>query len=451
MRFSELEGRSIGVWGAGREARALCQAVREHLSDCRIGAVVTDDEPAVEAVDELGVEPELVAWGEGATERLDGCDVVVRSPGISIHRPEAAQLRERGIPLTSGSDLWLSEPRTASVVGVTGTKGKSTTASLLAHLLRGAGRQVELAGNVGVPLLDTLGRPEPELYVVELSSYQIADLSCGPDVAVVTNLYREHVDWHGSEERYFADKLRLLWLPGVERLVLNGRDARLREAAGEDPRARCYGVPEGLDAVPAGVVRDGELLIGAGDVPLLGEHNALNVCAALTAAEAVGARPGDPAGALRDFRALAHRLEPVATVGGALWVNDSISTTPESTIAAVRSFDGRPLVLIAGGHDRGQDHAALAELLAAREPAVHVIGLPRTGERLVESVRAAGVPEERATAADGLDEAVRIAAERLGDGAVVLLSPAAASFGAYRDFEQRGQDFRELVGQLARS
>lgn len=431
MRFSELDGATVGVWGAGREIRSFAVQLARRLPSARI-AVVALDAPA-------DVPPELggrVVTGADVAGALGRCDVVVRSPGVSIYRDELRALARRGVPITTATALWLAETGGAGVVAVTGTKGKSTTATVAAHLARAAGRTAHLAGNIGVPALDLLDAPAGDLVVVELSSYQIADLARGPEVAVVTNLHPEHTDWHGSDARYRADKLRLLGLPGVRASIVNGRDAALVDAA---PQATRFGVPGGWDAAPEGIVRDGALVVARDRLALRGPHNALNVCAALAALGAAGIEPPLP-GALAGIRALPHRLEVVAERDGIVWVDDSIATTPESTLAALASFPDREIVLIAGGLDRGQDYGALGRALAERRAAV--VGLPSTGPRLVAAARDAGVPAGRTILVADMRGAVAAARGLAGRGSAVLMSPASASYDAYVDFRARGADFR---------
>ncbi len=503
MRFSQLDGKRIGVWGAGREIRSLASQLHRRLPSARIAVIALDAPrpgpagarpgPAGARPDDAarGLQPdpravlespdaELVIAGAdpdpgtaadaGVIDAFAACDVVVRSPGVSIYRAELQALRERGVPVTTATSLWLAETGGERTIGVTGTKGKSTTASLIAHLARAAGVDAALAGNIGVPALDLLDKPDTQLYVVELSSYQIADLQCGPEVAVLTNLYREHVDWHGSAERYRADKLRLLALPGVRGAAVNGRDRALVDAAtravapsrsdtpsqpagaGTLAEVRRFGVADhdSYDATADGVVRDGELIVSAAELPLRGEHNALNLCAALTALELTGLPPSTHAAlatALRDLAPLPHRLELVAERDGVAYVDDSISTTPESTLAALASFPDGEIVLIAGGHEREQDYTALAAAIAQRE--VTVIALPDTGTRLLDAARAAGVPASRAIVAADMQAAVARARELAKPGATVLLSPAAPSFNAYADFEARARHFRALVPPAA--
>lgn len=442
MRFSDLEGASVGVWGAGREIRSFAAQLKRRLSAARITVVAFDSPPSGAEVEAIA-DGARVAVGDRVAEALAECDAIVRSPGVSIHRPEMVKLRERGIPIATATGLWLAEQGGRGVVGFTGTKGKSTTAALAHHLARAAGRNTALAGNIGVPALDLLDREPLDLIFLELSSYQIADLSNGPETAVITNLYHEHLDWHKSERVYREEKLRIFSLAGVRTAVVNARDPDLAQAASGVGRVVLYGEPSGWDCDEVGVRRAGESMIGVEDLPLPGPHNALNLCAALSALEVAGIEPPLPDG-LAGFTPLPHRLQVCRESDGVTWIDDSISTTPESTLAALDAFAGRDVVLLAGGQDRGQGYTALGAGLARRGAAV--VGIPTTGGRAVDAARAAGVPAERALAAADLADAVSIARDLAAPGGVILLSPAAPSYDHFRNFEERGERFRELSG-----
>jgi UDP-N-acetylmuramoylalanine--D-glutamate ligase len=447
VRFSELDGAKVGVWGAGREIRSFAEQLSRRLPSARIAVAAFDAPPPAGIRETLAAPDARIVTSSADTDvvgALRECDVVVRSPGVSTHRPELCALSEAAVPVTTATSLWLAEREGRGVIGVTGTKGKSTTAALASHLARAAGRPVHLAGNIGVPALDLLDSEPSELAVVELSSYQIADLATGPEVAVITSLFREHLDWHGSEEAYRADKLRILGLPGVRAAVVNARSEQLvAAAAGTGANVTLYGTPDGWDATPSGVALNGELVVASAELSLPGEHNALNLCGALAALEAFGVEPPALPEALHGFRTLPHRLEAVAEHEGVLWVDDSISTTPESTLAAIASFPRRDVVLIGGGQDRGQDYAELGRVLAERNATV--IGLPSTGPRLVAAARGAGVPAARALESADMPAAVALARTLGRAGAVVLLSPAAPSYDNYRNFEERGERFRALA------
>ena len=443
MRFSELDGARVGVWGAGREITSLAAQIAARLPDTTLAVAVFDEPPDFDVAAKLGAPGVRVARPDAdGLAALADCDVVVRSPGVSIHRPEMLDLRAGGTPVTTATSLWLAERGGRGVIGVTGTKGKSTTAALAHHLARAGGAPAELAGNIGRPALDLLdGDPEAPV-VLELSSYQVADLATGPEVAVLTNLYAEHADWHGSEQVYREEKLRLLTLDGVEQAVL---PASLPELAAVPTGAQrhLFGAPEGWHVRADGVAFAQELVVPAAEVPLPGAHNATNLCAALAAVQAAGlALPHLPAG-LGGFAPLPHRLQTVVERDGVRWVDDSISTTPESALAALASFPDDPIVLVGGGQDRGQDHAELAAELARRGATLVAIG--STGPRLLAAARSAGLPAAQALAAQSIEQAVAIARERATPGTVVLLSPAAPSYDGFRNFEERGERFAALA------
>jgi UDP-N-acetylmuramoyl-L-alanine---L-glutamate ligase len=446
MRFSELDGALIGVWGVGRETRSFATHVERRLPGARIVAIAVDD-PNADRGWPLTPGPPVVS-GAAILPALRTCDVVVRSPGVSIYRPELAELRADGMPVTTATALWLAERHGRRIIGVTGTKGKSTTATLAFHVARAAGHRVQLAGNIGSPALDLLDAPADDVAIVELSSYQIADLDVGPEVVAYTNLYREHVDWHGSDEAYRVDKLRALSLPGVRVAVIPADDEAMAAAA-RGVEVRPYGTAAGWHVVDYGIALRGTPVVAAHELPLPGEHNARNLCAALTALEAAGLVVPDVPAALAGFRPLPHRLEVVLDHAGVLWVDDSISTTPESTLAALATFRDREIILLGGGHDRGQDYGALAAALAAC--GARVIGMPTTGARLVSAARRAGIDEDRAVEAPDLPTAVALARASLRPGVAVLLSPAAPSYNAYRSFEARGDHFRALASAVSGS
>lgn len=442
MRFSDLEGSSVGVWGAGREIRSFASQLERRLPAARITVIAFDSQPADDEIAAIAKNAR-VAVGEGVVEALSECDAVVRSPGVSIHRPEMEELHDRGIPVTTATGLWLAERGGRGVVGITGTKGKSTTAALAHHLALSSGRSIALAGNIGVPALDLLDHEPIDLILLELSSYQIADLATGPEVGVITNLYREHLDWHLTEQAYRDEKLRLFSLPGVSTAVVNARQPELVEAAWRVERIVLYGEPGGWGCDRRGILHAGELVVGLADLPLLGSHNALNLCAALAALEVAGVEPPLPA-SLAGFASLPHRLQSCGEHDSVLWVDDSISTTPESTLAALEAFADRDVVLLGGGQDRGQDYAELGAELARRGAAI--VGMPTTGERAVVAAREAGVTAEHAVVAEDLADAVAVARSLAHPGSVVLLSPAAPSYDHFVNFEERGERFRALVG-----
>jgi UDP-N-acetylmuramoylalanine--D-glutamate ligase len=311
---------------------------------------------------------------------------------------------------------------------------------------------VIVAGNIGVPLLDVFTPAEPaDAYVVEVSSYQASDVTHSPAIGVLLNLYPEHADWHGTNDQYYADKLNLFAHRADMAIVADARDPETVVRLGDDPRVRWYGTGDGFDVDAGRILRHGRPVAAAGDLQLRGDHNLLNACAALTVAELLRVDAALFPAALATFAPLRHRLETVATRGGVMYVNDSIATIPEATMAAVAALSPAPLCVIVGGFDRGQDHAQLAALLCATANVVSVIGVPDTGGRAVEEVgracAAAGRTLETCVAS-GIEEAVTLAARRMSPGGVVVLSPGAPSYGHFENFEVRGETFRTVVERL---
>ncbi|HKP88370.1 MAG TPA: UDP-N-acetylmuramoyl-L-alanine--D-glutamate ligase [Thermoleophilaceae bacterium] len=448
MRFADLAGRRVGVWGAGREGLAAHRALREQEPEREV--VVYTDAPVPEQEREAFGGGAAFADGPDGFGRLEGCEVVIRSPGVSRYRPEVDRLRSTGVELTTGTNLWFEEHWRERVVAVTGTKGKSTTSSLIAHVLNESGVRATLGGNVGRAPLDIMRvEPAPDVWVLELSSFQAADLVRGPSIGVLLNVHPEHLDWHGTPERYMADKANLFLRRTDTLAVLNHADARVAALAEKLVDVRWFGDERSLHADERGGIRRGdELLYEPGTLRLRGVHNALNACAALTAVEELGldaAALGDP---LRSFEPLPHRLEPVGTHGGVTFVNDSISTTPAAATAALHALAEAPIALIAGGYERGQDYSGLVAAIGDSTVQL-VVGLPDTGRRIVAEIEALGGDGPATALASDVDEAVALAAAGLSGGGTVLLSPAAPSYVQFRNFEERGQAFARAAARVA--
>jgi UDP-N-acetylmuramoylalanine--D-glutamate ligase len=446
LSLADLSGRRVALWGFGREGQATLAALHQLAVPPARLSIVTDAPPPE------GAAPAGVEWahGEAGLERLLAAEVVVRSPGISRYREDAERVAAATL-VTTGTNLWFAEHADDPVVAVTGSKGKSTTTSLVAHLARAAGRRTVLAGNIGVPLLSELHPdPAPDLWAIELSSHQTSEMGRSPRVGVLTNLYREHLDWHGTLERYLSDKLNLFVHRSDGVAVLNREDALTRERARRLPGRRVW------FADRAGYHTDGsalwwkdDRLLEATEMRLRGRHNLLNCCAALCALEMAGVDVRAHADALANFAPLRHRLEPVGDVDGVHYINDSIATIPEAAVAALDALAG-PVVLIAGGFDRGQDHAPLVSRLTGAAEVVAVVTLSPSGDRLAADLRQASASPPVVAARD-LEDAVLLARRRSPRGGSVLLSPAAPSYGAFRDFEERGDRFRELIRTMAGS
>jgi UDP-N-acetylmuramoylalanine--D-glutamate ligase len=424
--WTDLRGQRVGIWGLGREGQANLRKLRS----LGIEPVLVDDHPA---------QPDVLATGSGGLAALQACDVVIKTPGISRYRPEVGRLAAAGTVLTSGLSLWLAEQDLSRVVCVTGTKGKSTTASVIGHLLSGLGHRAVVAGNIGKAPYDGEHDQNPDFWVIEVSSYQATDLQCAPPVVAVTSLHPDHLDWHGGVGQYYRDKLSLCTKPGAELTVANGDSDLLR-----DRRAELGPVVEWVCATDEPGADWMEPL------GLRGEHNRRNALIARRCLRALPIKePGDDElrAAAHGYQGLPSRLAMVAVIDGVTFIDDSLSTNVLPTLAALDAFPVERTALIVGGHDRGIDYAPLAVGIAARTAPTHVLTLPDSGPRIRATIEAAGHRAVRDCA--DLGEAVTLGYEWARPGGIVLLSPAAPSFGQFKDYRDRAEAFARAVHAIA--
>ena len=442
MRIADLANQRVAVWGFGREGRAAIHAIRAQLPDLPLALYCSEGEvDAARAFDPalavFGHEPDAVA--------LSAYDVVVKSPGISIYKPAVTIAQAQGTVFTSGTALWFGEhvvegQPAARVVAITGTKGKSTTTALLAHLARSLGVRTALAGNIGLPLLELQGQ-QAELWAIELSSFQTGE--AGPlELAVVTSLYEEHLDWHGSRERYVSDKLKLADVS--QQLLVNALQPVLLERTQAHPQRHLFGQPEGWHVSEGFICRGTHPVFPIAQLAAPGLHNALNACAALAALADVGMDALAAAPALVSFRPLPHRLQPLGEHDGFHWINDSISTTPLATRAALESLYGRAVTVLVGGHDRGLDWMPFVDAMRVTPPNA-IVCMGANGPRIEAALRAAAVACPLVRVAD-LTNAIAEARASTPQGGVILLSPGAPSFDQFKDYVERGRRFAELAG-----
>ena len=460
---ADLHGRRTVVLGLARSGVAASR----FLADA--GAIVAayDRRPAAELADAiaaLGARPVRLALGvdrAAAEALLAHAELLVTSPSVSARFPTTDPwLREalvaaevRGAEVVSEVDMFLRLTR-ARILGVTGTKGKTTTASLVAAMLGRAGVPNVLGGNIGTPLIERAMELGPDDWaVLELSELQLPTITRGADVALYTNVGEDHLDRHGTVEAYRAVKARLAELSAPSgRVVLNNDDPGCRELGERLAPAGVawYGLARpGRGRVEAWVDDDGWLLLAgerlleAREVPLPGRHMLRNVLCASLGANLVGAPTTAIGEAIAAFEGVPHRLELVAARRGVRWINDSQATVPVAAIAALEAFDAR-IVLIAGGKDKGLAYDAFADAVATRCRAAILIG--ETADELA-SLIADRVPVERVP---DMPAAVRRAGDLARPGDVVLLAPAAASFDMFVDYAERGDAFRAAVESLER-
>ena len=444
----------IAIVGLGKSGIAVARLLRRHgervyASDSSAGE---GSQRAAEALRALGAEVDV---GGHDLERVARASLVVASPGVP---PTAAPLeaaRSAGVPVVGEIEVALHYLPSLRYIAVTGTNGKTTTTALVGHLLRALGHDAPDAGNIGLPLAEVaLPERPPAWAALELSSFQLHDTpSVRPAVGVLTNLSPDHLDRYASVEEYYADKERLFAnATPASRWVVNADDAAVMAMAGRHPGERAAfsvaGRPADACWRPGAECLEllGEPLLRREELGLLGDHNVANALAAALAVATADASHRTPearrrmALALREFRALKHRLELVGEEGGVQWINDSKATNVSSTLVAVQGMT-RPYVLLLGGRHKGEPYTALAEPFRRHGKVVLAYG---ESAPIVERDLAGLVPVERM----GSDFAAVVARARelTAPGDAVLLSPACSSYDMFDNYEHRGAEFRRLAG-----
>jgi UDP-N-acetylmuramoylalanine--D-glutamate ligase len=458
----ELAGKRVTVMGLGRFGGGA--GVVRFLAGNGARVTVTDLKTADDLAESLDAiaefDLEAVHLGGHLEQDFRETDLLVVNPAVPRSSKWLKIAEEAGVPLSSEIGLFL-QYNPASVIGVTGSNGKSTTAALIHHLLQTHGLTSHLGGNIGGSLLNSLDEIAASDWVVlELSSFQLAALDrmfCSPNIAVITNFTPNHLDWHGSVDDYRRAKQTILrWQCADGHAVLPA----------DDPNASHWPVHSqtvwfGLnDTGGRGVFLSEcqhELIYRTADserswplpqhCPLPGKHNLENILAATAAALSAGISGDHITSSLESFHPLPHRLEFVGEYAGRRFYNDSISTTPESTIAALESFD-EPVVLLVGGYDKQVDLTPMAQTIAERTKAVALMG--QTAERLCESLNAAAAPKTvNCCVTESFADAFNWAIQQSYPGDIVLLSPGCASYDWFLDFRDRGEQFVGAIQQWA--
>ena len=457
MLLSELADLDIAILGAGREGQAAWRCLRQQFPGKRI--TVYDERPEGDFEDTAFTEPlDRLVCGAFEPELLSSHDVLIRSPGISPYRDDLAGLDQSGVRFTSASSLWFAQHETARTICITGTKGKSTTAALVAHLLKENGFSVRLAGNIGRPLLDFMG-DVADWWVIELSSYQLCDLQARPSISAILNLTDEHLDWHGGSSAYQKDKLRLAELSGGNPLVANQLDELLVQQLANHENSHWFGQQSGYHVSHNTLFRGDHRLDDIPRKSLPGPHNLMNLAAALTILEQAGVSfegfPEKLSDALARFTSLPHRLQQLGTFDGVSYISDSLSTTPVATLAGLRatvvSKTASRTILLVGGMDRGLDWRPFMPQMKELAPYA-VICLPDNGPGIAAVMKEAGLePAGGIQCAAGLPNAMELVSQLARPGDTVLLSPGAPSFPHFRDYEDRGEQFAVLAENIERS
>ena len=396
--------------------------------------------------------------GSTYLEALSASATIVRSPGISPFIPEVQAARKAGIIFTSQTQLFLEQYRD-KVIGVTGTKGKSTTASLIAHILQTANIPAQLLGNIGIPPLDAVADKQPTWFVLELSAHQLYDVTISPHIAVILDITQEHLDYYPDRVTYIAAKGSMTRYQMNDDHVIYSRssDTVLRLVHNSHAHRHLWSWGPATDAAiwedDQRIVLHGEHLIAIHEIPLLGHFNLANVMSAAMAASLVGVPSTIIAQAIRSFQPLPVRLEKVGTYNGITFYDDSLATTPEATIAALDALDTPDQnasavgSIILGGHERNADFHSLAERLT-KSSVKTIILLPTVGKR-IEQTLLSNEPDFATTHtvihADTMDAAVQACFEHTPPNSICLLYTAAPSFSMFKDYQEKSKAFRDAI------
>ncbi len=412
--LNRLRGKRILILGFGREGRSSLRFIEKYMPEATVA--VADKNP-IEGVKHFGSE---------YLDAMYDYDIVIKTPGISLK-----DFDTKGVEITSQTDLFFSQFH-AQTIGISGTKGKSTTTSLIFHLLKSSGRDAILTGNIGIPCFDIMEEIKPESIVVyELSAHQLEYVHNSPRVGVLLNVFEEHLDHFGSFERYKSAKINLLRFMGENDTAII-HESLLNDALDLFVNNKVFSLFDFDDEIDRTAL------------PLKGEHNYMNVKAALLACDTYGVDYRELIPFLYTFKPLEHRLEPVGTFGGVTFYNDSISTIPQAAISACEALQKVDFLLL-GGMDRGIDYQPLADYLKTH-PVEHLLFTGKAGERMMQLMD--GISTASMAFYSTMDEAFAYIYNHAKQGDVVLLSPAASSYDLYKNFEERGAKFKQLAQQF---
>lgn len=448
------------ILGAARQGLALARWLSMHGARVTLSDSRSESDLRV-AQESLAEYPITWALGGHPLELLDSTDVLCLSGGVPLTLPIVAEAIQRGIPLSNDSQIFM-EVVPCKTIGITGSAGKTTTTTLVGNMAKNAyGDRAYIGGNIGDPLINYVDNMKAsDIAILELSSFQLDQVTISPNIAAVLNITPNHLDRHGTMEAYAAAKARILEFQSEKDAAILGRDDKGAWSLRNKVRGKLYTFSlEELDEGWNGTyLQDGLLNLRDGDayLPLIlrekillrGEHNVSNVLAAFAIGHAAGFPLDSMLEAVEEFRGVPHRLELVRELHGVRWYNDSMASAPERSIAAIRSFE-EPIVLLLGGRDKDLPWEDLMQLV--KERVDHVVLFGEAAEKIQKTARGVGLRENRSKLmrVGGLHEAIRKAAEVAESGDVVLLSPGGTSFDEFKDFADRGERFREWVRELS--
>ncbi|MFN7161024.1 MAG: UDP-N-acetylmuramoyl-L-alanine--D-glutamate ligase [Candidatus Gracilibacteria bacterium] len=454
MDLQELKNKSILIIGFAREGMATFSFLKKNLPESRI--TITDtralEEFPADAQKLIGTyKPELLLK-EQYLSHLEKFDIIIKIPGLSYLDPSIKAAVERGQTITSSTNIFYANT-TAEIIAVTGSKGKSTTSTLIYQILKNAGKNVELIGNIGEPAIAYLGKETPDqLYVFEMSSYQLEDFKYAPHVGVFTSFFPDHIDHHGNIEEYFKAKSSIAKNMKTDDIfVYNAQSEKVVEFA---ENLTCVKAPFN-DGNISQIKEDGlyyknEKVVYLEKIQLIGKHNLENILGVIGVVKHYGVNNKTIEDTVSEFTGLEHRLEEVGTFRGITFYNDAISTTPESTIAAINAMPKKIGTIILGGLDRGYDFAELAKVVLENKIS-HIILLPDSGKKIwdIISENAAAMELPSHSFVSDMQHCVQDAYSSTPADTICLLSCASPSYSIFKNFEDKGKQFKLYVQQCS--
>lgn len=473
--INQFSDKEIVILGLGREGLSTYEFLRKYLNTKQLWLV---DEKGLATLGEewqkISASDQNVQFSSHLEEEelLNNKTgvIIFKTPGIPPHNKLLKQGRELNATFTSNTDLFFAvirlinsgltaENKKVQTIGVTGTKGKSTTTAIIHHVLTTAGIHSFLGGNIGIAplsliesIVDTAENNAtnyPVFAVLELSCHQLNDMTHSPNYAVILDITPEHLDYYESFNEYVAAKSHICIYQEESDFAILDSELYIPKKIAHLSQAQQLTFNFKRNIVNNWITFGGEKIADLDTIPLIGQHTISNTLPAVVIAKYLGVSNQDIARGLETFKSLPHRLELIEQIDGVSYYNDSLSTTPVATIAAIESFKNNPIILIAGGFDRGLDYSNLAQTIVDHQ-IKHLILLPDTGEIILDEVKQRlnnNMGELTYTLVSSMQQAVHIAKESAQSGDIVLMSPASASFNLFEDYQDRGNQFRKFVSQ----
>ena len=450
-----LDGKQVAIIGMGVSNIPLLDYFYDKNAKVTVFSTNALSDEIMEKINKYRYEVEL---GEDNLSRLKGFDIIFRSPSALPTKHEFQSAVKKGAILTSEIEMVL-KLAPCKIIGVTGTEGKTTTTSLIYEICKKAGYNCFLGGNIGKPIFTKINQMKPEdIVILELSSFQLMGMTVSPNIAVVTNVFPDHLNVHKSYEEYQDAKKSIFRNQTEEGIVILNKDNEITEKFADEVKGKTIFFSS-TKKLKNGYVYDREdgfikkctdgkceKILNKNDIKLRGVHNYENICSALAATETVASKEAQIE-AVKNFKGVEHRLEFVRKIDGVKYYNDSIGTSPASTIAGLNAFDEN-IILLAGGSDKGLDYKEIGEVIAKKVGTLILTG--PTAQKIEEATKQA-LSEEKSIEiihTNNLEESVKVAKEKARSGDIVLLSPASASFDAFKNFEERGNYYKTLVNNL---